>query len=298
MSSLKAYRDRISSVKATRKITSAMKLVAASKLKKNQEAAESSKPYTNTMAEIMRQLASKASPDSSGAKLLTGTGKDKVNLLVVVTASRGLCGGFNGNVIRAARKEIARLREDGKEVRLILIGRKGRDVLKREYPDLVVGSYVRTDEKTGIPYSWVNEINRTIIARFENGEFDVCTLLYSRFKNILVQEPFLQRIIPFNAGIEDISENSPSGSDFRVYSFEPDENKILAALLPKNIGAQIYQALLDSAAGEQAARMTAMDSATSAASDMIDDLTLMYNRERQAVITKELIEIVSGAEAL
>ncbi len=299
MSNLKSYRDRIASVKSTRKITAAMKMVAASKLRKAQDAAESSKPYAQTMEKIMRFVSSGIAIDESSPKLITGTGSDKVHLLVVITANRGLCGGFNSNIARLARREIVRLQAEGKEVKIICVGKKGRIILKRDYESLIFKSFFDDPaDKEGPGFSKVNEISRYLLTLFDQGDFDVCSLVYNRFKNILVQEPVIKQLIPLPVEDDETAmEEEPGGAD-QIYKFEPDEKTLLNMLLPKNIGAQIYQAMLDSAAGEQAARMTAMDNATNAAGDMIDRLTLYYNRERQTVITNELIEIVSGAEAL
>lgn len=302
MPSLKDYRDRIQSVKSTRKITSAMKMVAASKLKKAQEAAEASEPYARAMRAMMARVAAGVAINDSGPRLLVGTGRDHAHLLVVVTASRGLCGGFNSNLVRLARKEISRLQDEGKNVRLVCIGRKGRDALRRDFEELIVKSFVGLGGREGISFRKVDEITRFILARFEEGQFDICSLIHNQFKNVLVQIPSTQQLIPLPVPTESgepdaVSDRGQYSAAEQRYGFEPEESILLAQLLPKNLGAQLYQALLDSAAGEQAARMTAMDNATSAAGDMIDDLTLQYNRERQSVITKELIEVVSGAEA-
>jgi F-type H+-transporting ATPase subunit gamma len=214
-----------------------------------------------------------------------------------MTANRGLCGGFNANIVRRARREIERIRSEGKEVRLICVGRKGLDVLKREYSDIIIKSFLDFGGKEGPDYSAVEEINLFIIALFEEGGFDVCTLLYNRFKNVLTQMPTMKQLIPLELPDHEEEEEEQTEAP-QIYKFEPGKDKLLEMLLPKNVATQIYHAMLDNAAGEQAARMTAMDNATSSAGDMIDRLTIKYNRERQAVITTELIEIVSGAEAL
>ncbi len=299
MSNLKSYRDRISSVKSTRKITSAMKMVAASKLRKAQAAAEASKPYARTMEKIMRKVASGITIDENSPKLITGTGSDQVNLLVVITANRGLCGGFNSNVVRLAKREISRLHAEGKEVKIVCAGKKSRDILKRDYENIIIKSFVDVGDKEGPGFSRANEISRYLLALFDDGEFDVCSLVYNHFKNVLVQQPTVKKLIPLPLPEkEEEPQKTEAKGALQIYKFEPDEKELIGLLLPKSIGAQVYQAMLESAAGEQAARMTAMDNATNAAGDMIDKLTLYYNRERQAVITKELIEIVSGAEAL
>lgn len=275
-------------------------MVAASKLRKAQEAAEASKPYAETMEIIMRHLASRISLDEKVPKLLTGTGEDKVHLVIVLTANKGLCGAFNSNVVRLARRTINKLLSEGKEVKIVCIGRKGRDVLKREYGELIIKEFLEIGDNSGISYADVAEISRFLLKKFDKGEFDICSLVHNRFKNVLVQLPVVKPLIPLllTGGKEKQQEKEEETDNLQLYSFEPSEPEILGYLLPRNISAQLYQALIDGMAGEQAARMTAMDNSTSAAGDMIDKLTLFYNRERQAVITNELIEIVSGAEAL
>ncbi len=295
MPSLKEYRDRIASVTSTRKITSAMKMVAAAKLRKAQEAAEASQPYARAMSGMMKRVASGVSIGPSSPKLLVGTGADKVHLLVVMTSDRGLCGGFNANIVRLARQEILRLEEEGKTVKLLCVGRKGRDALRRDFADKLLESFINIGGKEGIGFAEVDKVTGFILDTFGEGEFDVCTLLCNEFVNVLSQKPRMMQLIPLSLPEEKGGEEE--GLPLR-YSFEPEEDELLKALLPKNVGVQIYRAMLDSAAGEQAARMTAMDSATGNASDMIDDLTLQYNRARQAYITKELIEIISGSEAV
>lgn len=305
MPSLKQYRIRIASVKSTRKITSAMKMVAASKLKKAQEQAQASQPYASAMAGMMARVASGVVVGPNSPKLLIGTGSDQTHLLVVVTSDRGLCGGFNANLVRRTRQEVRRLQSEGKTVKLLCVGRKGRDVLKREFNDLIVHSVSGLGGRTNLGFAEVDVVSQWILEQFGVGAFDVCTLVYNEFVSVLTQKPTFQQLIPFKS-----SEGSAS-NDNRVldkveavtsanypYSFEPEEDQILGALLPKNLGIQIYRALLDSGAGEQAARMTAMDNATRNAGDMINKLSIQYNRARQAFITKELIEIISGAEAL
>lgn len=302
MANLKEYRDRIVSVKSTRKITSAMKMVAASKLKRAQEQAEASQPYARAMAEMLTRVADGVTITDSSPKLLIGTGAEQTHLLIVVTSDRGLCGGFNGNIVRKTRQEITRLEAEGKEVKIVCVGRKVRDLLKRDHGNKIQKSFVGIAGKKGVSFTEVNEVTQFVLALFESGEFDVCTLLYNNFRSVLVQEPSAQQLIPFKAAEpEEANDNAPEEKAeglLSPYDFEPEEALILGQLLPRNLGVQIFRAILDSAAGEQAARMTAMDNATRNAGDMIDSLSVQYNRARQAYITKELIEIISGAEAV
>lgn len=313
MPSLKEYRNRIVSVKSTRKITSAMKMVAASKLKRAQEKAEASQPYARAMAEMMGRVAKNVVITSASPKLLAGTGKDDVHLLVVITSDRGLCGGFNGNLVRQARNEIRNLVSQGKKVKLVTVGRKARDLLKRDNADKIVQSFVNLGGGKSLSFADSDDVTQYVLAMFENGEFDVATILYNKFISVLAQKPTLQQVIPFKAeeakspspSAANAAPPSPHGGEGRgegaltsPYSFEPDGDEILSLLLPRNLGVQMFRALLDSGAGEQAARMTAMDNATRNAGDMIKKLTIQYNRARQAYITKELIEIISGAEAV
>ena len=303
MPSLKDYRNRIVSVKSTKKITSAMKMVAASKLKKAQEQAEASQPYARAMAAMMARVSAGVSIGPGSSKLLIGTGKDDVHLLVVVTSDRGLCGGFNGNLIRAARLEARRLLKDGKSVKIVCVGRKARDVMKREFGDFIINSFVGLGGKGRVSFADADQVSQYVLEQFDAGAFDVCTMFYNEFKSVMTQKPTSQRLIPFaSSGTEKAAEqdNAKAGEEQvpLFYDFEPDEGEILNQLLPRNLGVQIFRALLDSAAGEQAARMTAMDNATRNAGDMINKLTIRYNRARQAYITKELIEIISGAEAI
>ena len=302
MPSLKEYRDRIASVKSTKKITSAMKMVAASKLKKAQDQAEASQPYARAMGEMLARVASGVTVTDSSPKLLIGTGSDQTHLLIVVTSDRGLCGGFNGNLVRLARMEIARLEGEGKDVKLITVGRKARDLLKRAHSQKIIHSFTGVGSGSRVNFAEANEITRMILEQFDAGEFDVCTMIYNNFKSVLTQEPRAQQVIPFKLQEpEEANDNDKEEGAEELtspYSFEPEENEILGLLLPRNLGVQMFRALLDSAAGEQAARMTAMDNATRNAGDRIDGLTLEYNRARQAAITKELIEIISGAEAV
>jgi F-type H+-transporting ATPase subunit gamma len=306
MPSLRSYRDRIKSVKSTRKITSAMKMVAASKLRRAQDQAERSRAYAVTMAEMLARVARNVVIGPSSSRLLVGTGAQDKHLLVVVSADRGLCGGFNANIVREARRAVQELTLQGKDVKVLCVGRKGRDVLNRDMRSRIVKGFTGLTGKNRVEFAAADEVTQYILEQFEAGAFDICTLIYNEFVSVLAQKPVRQQLIPFNleealsiiqeeegkpAQIQTQSLNSP-------YDFEPTEEEILNALLPKNIGVQIFRALLDSAAGEQAARMTAMDNATRNAGDMIKRLTLQYNRARQAYITKELIEIISGAEAI
>jgi F-type H+-transporting ATPase subunit gamma len=297
MPSLKDYRNRIASVKSTRKITSAMKMVAASKLKRAQDKAESAQPYARAMGEILARVSAGVQVTSSSPKLLAGTGKEDVHLLVVVTSDRGLAGGFNSNLVRAARLHIRHLLSENKTVKIITVGRKARDLLKRDHADKIIQSFVTLGGGKSLNFADADEVTQYILSIFEAGEFDVATMLYNKFISVLTQKPTTQQIVPFKAeGVPANTNVNPAISS--PYSFEPNEEEILALLLPRNLGVQVFRALLDSAAGEQAARMTAMDNATRNAGDMIKKLTIQYNRARQAYITKELIEIISGAEAV
>ncbi len=281
-----------------------MKMVAASKLRKAQDQAEAAQPYARSMAAMMARVAGNISINESSPKLLAGTGSDQRHLIVVVTADRGLCAGFNANSVKMARQLATRLKGEGKDVYFICAGRKGGDLLRREYGGAIWQRFTGIIGKSKVEYAESDKVAQLILDKFEAGEFDVCTLVYNQFKSVLTQTPLAQQLIPFKMP-EVASEKSGKekvqaavGGAASVYDFEPDEQEILKELLPKNIGVQIYRALLDSAAGEQAARMTAMDNATRNAGDMIKGLSLRYNRARQAHITKELIEIISGAEAI
>jgi len=303
MPSLRDYRDRIKSVKSTKKITSAMKMVAASKLRRAQEQAEASQPYARAMAAMLARVAANVTIGPKTSKLLRGTGSDQKHLLVVVTADRGLCGGFNANLVKEAMRMVDELQDAGKDVSIICVGSKGYDQVKRLHGEMIAQKYTGLVGKTRLEYAEADEVTQYILNAFESGEFDVCTLVYNKFRNVLTQTPGRQQLIPFILPETPVDDNdqvveAEAGGYTFPYDFEPEEKDILDALLPKNIGVQLFRALLDSSAGEQAARMTAMDNATNNASDMIDDLTLQYNRARQAFITKELIEIISGAEAL
>jgi F-type H+-transporting ATPase subunit gamma len=297
MASLKELRGRINSVKQTQKITSAMKMVAASKLRRAQEQAEASRPFAQRMAEMLTNLAKGVADPEGAPPLLAGTGKDQVHLLIVATADRGLCGGFNSSIARGARRRIRDLRGHGKEVKILCIGRKGRDMLRREYGQLIV----HTAEGIGrqrIAYGEAVEIAGRIEHMYDQGEFDVCTIIYNRFRSAIAQILTFKQLIPVDTGGA-ADEGQEDAAEIRaVYEFEPEEEVILKELLPRSLAVQIFGALVENAASEQGARMTAMDNATRNAGDMIDRLSIVYNRTRQAQITTELTEIISGAEAL
>ena len=291
MPSLKDLKNRIESVKSTRKITKAMQMVAAAKLRRAQEAAEEGRPYAERFSAVMAGLAASVGGNDGAPKLLSGTGNDQVHLLVVMTAERGLCGGFNSNIARLARQHAQSLMANGKTVKILTVGKKGRDQLKRDLGDSFVGHVDLTEVKR-IGYSNAQDIARDVLARFDAGEFDVATLFFSKFVNVVSQEPTAMQIIPAKF------ESEEEASDGAFYEYEPGEEEILADLLPRGVATQIFSGLLENGASEQGARMSAMDNATRNAGEMIDKLTIEYNRSRQAVITNELIEIISGAEAL
>jgi F-type H+-transporting ATPase subunit gamma len=293
MPSLKELRNRIGSVKQTQKITSAMKLVAASKLRRAQEQAEASRPFAERMSEMLANLGASVAGVEGAPPLLAGTGRDQVHLIVVATADRGLCGGFNASIARGARLRIRELRERAKEVKVLCVGRKGRDMLRREFGALIVDTIEGVGRRR-LEYAEAVGIAERIERMYEAGEFDVCTIVFNRFRSAIAQILTFQQLIP----VEPAAVDRDTAEVVAVYEFEPDEQSILAELLPRNLAVQIYRALVENAASEQGARMTAMDNATRNAGDMIEGLTLVYNRTRQAQITKELIEIVSGAEAL
>ncbi len=296
MPSLKDLRNRIGSVKSTRKITSAMKMVAAAKLRRAQEHAEAGQPYAERMAGMLSRLAENIVAGPSTSKLLTGTGRDLVHLIVVITSDRGLAGGFNFTAAREARRLTQRLLGEGKTVKIVTLGRKGRENLRRDHGARLLD--MQDPGTSKVSFVDAENVANFLLGMFSQGEFDVCSLVYNRFKSVIAQIPTVQQVIPFAiTKFETANENAPIGPK-PIYEFEPSEEAILDALLPKNLAVQIFRALLDSAAGEQAARMTAMDNATRNAGDMINRLTLNYNRARQAYITKELIEIISGAEAV
>ncbi len=294
MPSLKDMRTRINSVRATRKITSAMKLVAGSKLRRAQEHAEAARPFAAKMAAMLANLAAAVKDQGEAPPLLAGTGKDDVHLIVVATADRGLCGAFNSSIVRATRRRIQELKDQGKAVKLICVGRKGRDMLRREYGDLIVEFVDGIAGKRRIAFADAERIAQKILELYEAAGFDVATMVFNRFKSAMSQVVTFKQLVPVEP-----PESAAAGEGVQaIYEFEPDEERILAELLPRNLAVQIYGALLENAASEQGARMVAMDNATRNAGEMIDRLTLRYNRQRQANITKELIEIVSGAEAV
>jgi F-type H+-transporting ATPase subunit gamma len=290
MPSLKDLRNRIASVKATQKITKAMQMVAAAKLRRAQTAAEAARPYAERMAVVLGNLASGITVGPETPRLLAGTGSDRVHLLIVCTAERGLCGAFNSSIARLARDHANRLLAEGKTVKIICVGKKGYDILRRQFAEQII-EFVDLRSVRQISFEQGDMIAQKVLARFEAGEFDVATLFYSRFRSVIAQIPTAQQIIP--AQIE-----TSAGSTDAVYDYEPDEGEILTTLLPRNLTVQIFRALLENAASEQGARMSAMDNATRNAGEMIKKQTMTYNRSRQAMITKELIEIISGAEAL
>jgi len=295
MASLKDLRNRIASVKATQKITKAMQMVAAAKLRRAQMAAEAARPYAERMDAILANIAGKVAGQPGAPALLGGTGKDDVHMLLVCTAERGLCGAFNSSIARLARERANALIAAGKTVKIICVGRKGYDILRRIFPKQIVEVIdLRSVRQLG--YDNAAEIAQKIVARYEAGEFDVCTLFYSRFKSVISQIPTAQQIIP--PQLPEASNEAKAGTNTPVYEYEPSEEEILADLLPRNLATQVFRALLENAASEQGARMSAMDNATRNAGDMIKKQTINYNRTRQAMITKELIEIISGAEAL
>ncbi|OIR06229.1 ATP synthase gamma chain [mine drainage metagenome] len=294
MPSLKDLRLRIVSVKSTRKITSAMKMVAASKLRRAQSSAEAARPYAERMERMLGALASSLAGQSGAPRLLTGTGKDDVHLIVVVTSDRGLCGGFNGSIVRATRAHVTGLQAEGKTVKILTVGRKGRDQLRREFGSLYVETYEGIGRK-GVTFAEANNIADKVTTMFDAGGFDVCTVVYNRFQSAISQVVTLQQLVPLAVPE---TKADDSGEVKALYEYEPTEEAILADLLPRNLAVQIFRSLLESNASEQGARMTAMDNATRNAGDMINSLTIRYNRSRQAQITKELIEIISGAEAL
>tara|TARA_B100001057_G_scaffold497823_1_gene603018 strand:+ start:25 stop:903 length:879 start_codon:yes stop_codon:yes gene_type:complete len=292
MPSLDDLKKRIKSVKSTQKITKAMKMVAAAKLRKAQESAEKGRPYSQKMQNIILNLTKSINDKANAPKLLVGTGQDKKYLCVVLTADRGLCGGFNSNICKLAKTNFKKILSEGKDLKIITVGSKGFDQIKREYGKYVINKFSFKDKKN-ISFDEANLVGNEIISLFNQNEFDKCILFYNNFKNVITQIPQAQQIIPtYN---NETDENN-DGSFF--YEFEPDEDEILEDLLPKNISTQVFKALLENAASEQGSRMTAMDNATRNAGDLVDKLTINYNRSRQASITKELIEIISGAESL
>jgi len=292
MPSLKDLKNRIESVKSTRKITKAMQMVAAAKLRRAQDAAEAGRPYAERFNTVLAGLAASVGGSDSAPRLLSGTGSDQVQLLVVMTSERGLCGGFNSSIVKLARVRVAELRAAGKTVKILTVGKKGREQLKRDYADLFIG-HVDLSEVKRLGYANAQDIARDVLARFDAGAFDVAPTSFNRFQSVISQIPTAQQIIP--AAFDQTGEAAAATT---LFDYEPDEEAILADLLPRGVATQIFSALLENAASEQGARMSAMDNATRNAGDMIDKLTIQYNRSRQAVITNELIEIISGAEAL
>jgi F-type H+-transporting ATPase subunit gamma len=299
MPNLKDLRVRIDSVKSTQKITSAMKMVAAAKLRRAQEQAEAARPFSDRMDRMMSSLSVGVSEGGSGPELLVGNGKSDTHLILMMSSDRGLCGGFNTNIVREVVRRIERLLREDKKVKLLCVGRKARDVLRRRYGDLILASFEDVGRRN-LSYTDALKIGEKVLDLFDQGEFDVCTVVYNKFQSAISQTVTAQQLIPYGKSDKDneLEEDTGLNSSGSVYEFEPDENEILAELLPKNISVQIFRGLLESAASEHGARMTAMDNATRNAGEMIDGLTLTYNRTRQAVITSELIEIISGAEAL
>ena len=294
MPSLKQYRTRIASVKSTQKITSAMKMVAAAKLRRAQDKAEAARPYAERMSRMLGSLAGSLAGGAGAPALLAGTGRAEVHLVVVATSDRGLCGAFNSSIVRGARSHVRQLLSEGKQVRIFCVGRKGRDQMRRDFAKLIVGSMEDVGRRS-LSFADAQRITDRILQMFEAGEFDVCSLFYARFKSAITQIVTRQQLIPF--AIEGGAGPAVAAGG-AVYEYEPDEEQILADLLPRNLSVQVFRALLENSASEQGARMTAMDNATRNAGDMIKRLTLSYNRQRQASITKELIEIISGAEAV
>ena len=291
MASLDDLKKRITSVKSTQKITKAMKMVAAAKLRKAQENAEKGRPYSEKMNNIILNLSNGISDKENAPKLLSGTGNDKIHLCIILTSDRGLCGGFNTNIIKKAKTYFQKILDEKKDLKIITVGSKGYDQLKRVYKDYIIEKLSFKDSKT-INYLDAETVSKIIINNFNKNKFDVCTIFYNQFKNVITQIPQEQQIIPLKATISE--ENSLNDN----YEFEPEEDEILSNLLPKNISTQIFKAMLENSASEQGSRMSAMDNATRNAGEMVDKLTIEYNRSRQAAITKELIEIISGAESL
>ncbi|ESZ25561.1 F0F1 ATP synthase subunit gamma [Mesorhizobium sp. M1066] len=294
MPSLKDLRNRIASVKATQKITKAMQMVAAAKLRRAQEAAEAARPYSERMGSVLANITQAIGGGGDAPALMTGTGKDDVHLLVVCTAERGLCGGFNSQIARLARDHIRKLLADGKQVKIICVGKKGFDILRRDYASMIIDRVDLREVKT-LGFVNADAIAKKVIHLFNEGGFDICTLFYSQFKSVISQIPTAQQIIP--AGVASAPAEATDGGN-AVYEYEPEPGEILSDLIPRNISVQVFRALLENVAGEMGAKMSAMDNATRNAGDMINKLSITYNRQRQAQITKELIEIISGAEAL
>ena len=295
MPSLKDLRMRIDSVKSTQKITSAMKMVAAAKLRRAQEQAEAARPYAERMERMLGSLAGSMASSAGAPKLLAGTGKEDVHLLVMMTSDRGLCGAFNSSIVRDTRRLVAQLQADGKEVKILCVGRKGWAQVRREFGPMIV-DLIEGVGRPRLNFDDAQGISTRVLEMFEAGEFDVCTLVYNRFKSVISQIVTRQQVIPF--AVEAAQEGEEVSAANVKYEYEPDEAEILEVLLPRNLSVQVYRSLLENNASEHGARMSAMDNATRNAGEMIDSLTLNYNRTRQAFITKELIEIISGAEAV
>lgn len=298
MASLKDLKNRIKSVKSTQKITKAMKMVAAAKLRRAQEAAEEARPYAEKMEAMLRSLAESVRGGDNAPVLLAGTGNDKTHLLIVATSDRGLCGGFNGSIIRAARLKLRELLKEGKQPKLYCIGRKGHDLLKREFGAMIIGKALDFSKKKSLSFQEINEVAGEILALIEREGVDVCSIYFNHFKSAISQEVTAQQLMPLPLAAIEASGAEAPGEASASYEFEPEEGEILETLLPRNFAVQIYHAMLENSASEQGARMTAMDNATRNAGEMIDRLSLQYNRTRQAAITTELTEIISGAEAL
>ena len=294
MPSLDDLKKRITSVKSTQKITKAMKMVATAKLRKAQENAEKGRPYSERMNNIILNLSKNISDKENSSKLLVGTGREDIHLCIVLTADRGLCGGFNTNIIKKAKNYFDKLSKEGKKFKIITVGTKGYDQLKRNYKDKIIEK-ISFKESKNINYFDAEKVGSLILEKFDKEEFDICTIFYNKFKNVMTQIPQQQQIIPLQSEDENDSSNEQSDDS---YEFEPDEDEILSNLLPKNISTQIFKAMLENSASEQGSRMTAMDNATRNAGELVDKLSIEYNRSRQAAITKELIEIISGAESL
>lgn len=298
MANLKELRNRISSVSSTQKITKAMQMVAASKLRRAQENVETARPYSDKLGDILNNLSASFSGQDNAPELLAGNGNDKSHLLIVATSERGLCGGFNTSIVKLVKEHILQLKEEGKEIKLIIIGKKGKELLQRDFGQEIIDIYDFSEVKD-IGFIEAEKVAENILSLFEDGKFDICNLYFAKFESVLSQAPICQKLIPFDIKLE-VEEEKEKEKDIEniCYEYEPDEEDILRELLPKNLSVQILRALLENVASEFGARLTAMDNATRNASDMIDDLTITYNRSRQASITSELIEIISGAEAL
>ncbi len=297
MPNLKELKNRQVSVKATQKITRAMQMVAAAKLNKAQESAQSARPYASKISTVMANLLSSIDSSSNAPELMVGNGKSDTYLLAVATADRGLCGAFNSNIVKLVTQEINELIKQGKQVKIICIGKKGYDLIRRSHEEKII-DFISLKEVKSIAYSDAEAIGNNIVARYEDGQFDVCKLYYSSFKSVISQIPHAQQLIPLPIDNEDDGDEPDTKSSIAIYDYEPEESDVMEDLLPLNLNIQVFQGLLENAASEQGSRMSAMDNATRNAGEMINKLTLQYNRTRQAIITKELIEIISGAEAL